>query len=281
MPEIHPTSVVETGAQIADDVIVGPLCYIGEHVSIGAGSILISQATVIGNTTLGRGNTVFPHATLGAFPQDLKYKGENSRLVIGDNNDFRESVTAHLGTENGGGVTTIGSDSLFMVGAHVAHDCDIGNHVILANSVLLAGHVQIQDHAVVSGDAALHHFVTVGEYAYVGGKTRIVHDVPPFMIVEGNPSRVRGFNKIGLERHGFDPDSIQHIRDAYRRLFGGNENGNSPANTNEALASLEKEYPDDGRIEQLIGFVRCMAEGTSGRHRESKRSDDRHSNTPK
>ncbi len=276
MSRIHPTSVVDPKAQIDASVEIGPFCYVGPDVRIGPGCRLVSHVTVLGQTTLGADNTIWPHAVLGADPQDLKYHGEESILVIGDHNSIRESVTIHLGTENGGGVTRIGNDNLIMVGAHVAHDCLIANHVVLANSVHLAGHVSIEDHVVVSGATGIHHFVTLGQYAFIGGMTRIVHDAPPFMIVEGNPSTVRGVNVIGLGRHQFPEESIDLLKDAYRRLFRKSSAGVGCAGTvSEHLAVLETEYPDEECIQLLIRFMRNSSIGMFGRYRERQRADNR------
>ncbi len=276
MSHIHPTAVIESGAQIADDVSIGPFCYVGPHVTIGPGSRLVGHVTILGHATLGSGNTVWPYATLGADPQDLKFRGENSKLIIGDHNAIRESVTVHLGTENGGGVTKIGDDNLLMVATHVAHDCVIGNHVVLANSVHLAGHITINDHVVVSGSTGVHHYVTLGQYAFIGGMTRIVHDVPPFMIVEGNPSTVRGVNTIGLTRHQFPEETIDRLKDAYRRLFRKGSDDGALATMAENLTKLEADYPGDECLALLVQFLRNTSIGVFGRHRESRRADDRH-----
>ena len=275
MSDIHPTAVIEQGAQLADDVGVGPFCYIGPHVKIGSGTRLVSHATILGHTTLGSDNTVWPHATLGAEPQDLKYHGEDSRLVIGNHNSIRESVTIHIGTENGGGETKVGNDNLIMVGTHIAHDCIVGNHVILANSVHLAGHIVVEDHVVVSGATGIHHYVTLGQYAFIGGMTRVVHDAPPFMIVEGNPSTVRGVNIVGLTRHQFPNDTINALKEAYRLLFRKNSDTQACTMTDN-LAKLEAEHGNDECIALLIQSLRNSAIGTFGRSREVQRADNRH-----
>ncbi len=276
MSNIHSTAVVEPGAQIAPGVDIGPFCYVGPHVEIGPGTRLVSHVTILGRTTLGANNTVWPQATIGAQPQDLKYQGEDTCITIGDHNVIRESVTIHLGTENGGGVTRIGNDNLIMVGTHVAHDCLIGNHVILANSVHLAGHISIEDHVVISGACGVHHYVTLGQYAFIGGMTRIVHDAPPFMIVEGNPSTVRGVNTVGLKRHQFPDDSINRLKDAYRRLYRRTIGPGGPISMSQSLGKLDDLYPDDECIRLLIGFIQNSSIGLYGRFRESQRLDSRH-----
>ena len=277
MSQIHPTAVIEPGAQLADDVSVGPFCHIGPHVTIGPGTRLISHATILGHTTLGSHNTIWPYATLGAEPQDLKYHGEDSLLIIGNHNTIRESVTIHIGTENGGGETRVGNDNLIMVGTHIAHDCIVGNHVIMANSVHLAGHIVVEDHVVVSGATGIHHYVTLGQYAFIGGMTRVVHDAPPFMIVEGNPSSVRGVNIVGLTRHQFPSETLNRLKEAYRLLFKKNADGNPMADN---LDKLETEQPGDQCIDLLIQSLRKSAIGTFGRSREVQRTDNRHQGAP-
>ena len=279
MPRIHPTTVIEPGAQIADDVVIGPLCYIGPDVVIGAGTQLQSHVAVVGHTAIGRSNVIWPHATLGASPQDLKYKGEDTRLIIGDHNTIRESVTIHPGTVNGGGVTRLGYDNFIMAGAHVAHDCLLGDHIVITNAVQLAGHISIGDHAIIGGASAVHSYVSIGQYAFVGGMTRVTKDVPPFMTVEGNPSQVRGVNAIGLERNCFAPENIHLIKDAYRRLFRNpNGDGGAVGNLADNLAVLETDHGDDECIQSLTRFLRRTMIGLHGRYRESLRHDNRHTN---
>ncbi len=275
MPQIHPTAVVDPAAELASDVVVGPLCYVGPKVRLGPGCRLMSQATILGNTTIGSHNVIWPHATIGGDPQDLKFRGEDSLTVIGDHNEIRENVTIHKGTANGGNVTRLGDHNLLMVGSHVAHDCVLGSHVILANAALLAGHIVIHDHVTVSGASAVHHFVTIGEYAFVGGMTRVVHDVPPFMILEGTEARIRGVNVIGVERAGFTPEQLLHLKDAYRLLFRGEASGS----LEDRLSILLADFPDDATIATLVAFMRRKSQGLLGRYRESHRQDARHRRT--
>lgn len=311
MAQIHPTAVVEPGARIADEAVVGPMCHVGAQAVIGRGSRLVSHVVVLGRTTLGEGNTVWPQAVLGAAPQDLKFRGEDSELVIGDRNEIRELATLHLGTANAGGVTRVGSDNLLMVGCHVAHDCVVGDRVIIANNVALAGHVHIEDGVNIGGVAGVHHFVTIGRHAFVGGMTRLVHDAPPFMIIEGNPSEVRGVNVIGLERKGFDAGSIERLKEAYRRLFRGRHgprgrrqdrnreragndghgkrleaadpageeaaaaSGDARGNMAQRLDALENEWSHDEAIRVLVEFQRRVAASAYGRYRETLRADPR------
>ena len=275
MTLIHPSSVVDPKADLAHDVQVGPLCHIGRDVKIGPGTRLISHVVVLGPTEIGAANTIWPNATLGGDPQDLKYGGEPTRLVIGDHNQIRESVTMHRGTENDNGVTTIGNHNLFMAYVHVAHDCLIGNHVIIANGVALAGHISVEDFAAIGGETGVHHFVTIGQYAYIGGMCRLVTDVPPYMMVEGSPAKVRGINSIGLVRHGFSPETVDHLKDAYKRLFRNAAEGTGVGQMSENLIQIEKDYPDDPAIARLVCAIRKASAGVHGRYRESLRADDR------
>lgn len=278
MAQIHSSAIVEPGAELARDVVVGPFCHVGSRAKIGPGTRLISHVAVHGDTTLGASNNVWPFAVLGADPQDLKYAGEESKLVIGDHNDIRESVTIHKGTAADAGVTCVGDHNLIMAYAHIGHDCVLGNHIIITNAVQLAGHIIIEDHAAVGGATAVHHFVTIGQYAYVGGMTRVVHDVPPFMFVEGNPSRVRGINTIGLKRHGFAEETEEHLKDAWRRLFKKTNQPNGVGDSTQGLASLEAEYADDWAVKALVEALRRSAAGVFGRYRETLRRDHRYSN---
>ena len=277
MPEIHPSAVVDPGARLADDVTIGPLCYVGPRVTLGAGTKLISSVNVIGRTTLGENNTLWPTCVIGGDPQDLKFTGEDSTVVIGDGNEFREGVTIHKGTANDHGTTTVGNNNLIMAYTHVAHDCRLGNNIVVANSVQFAGHVHVQDHVVIGGLTALHHFVTVGRHAFIGGMTRVLQDVPLYMVLEGNPAEIRGLNLIGLRRRGFTDESVQHIKDAYRRLFGPRMK-RGVGRTADALSALDDAYPHDPHITELCAFMRRSDEGVHGRYLEAERRDNRWTN---
>lgn len=281
MAEIHPTAIIEKGATIADDAVVGPYCHVSAGATIGPGCRLMSHVVIQGRTTLGARNKVWPFAVLGADPQDLKYAGEDSQLVIGDHNDIRESVTIHKGTAADTGMTTVGDHNLIMAYAHIGHDCVIGNHVIITNTVQLAGHIVVQDHAAIGGATAIHHFVTIGQYAYLGGMTRVVHDVPPFMFVEGNPSRVRGVNSVGLKRHGFPEATEERLKDAWRRIYKKSSQPNGVGDSTQGLASLEAEYRDDWAVQALVLAIRRSSDGIYGRYREALRRDNRYSNPVK
>lgn len=281
MAKIHPAAVVDPNAELDADVEVGPFCYVGPNVSIGSGTRLISHVSILGPTTIGQGNRIWPQTVLGGEPQDTKYKNGPTQLIIGDGNEFRESVTAHRGTEVDRGVTRVGDHNLIMAYAHVAHDCIIADHVILANGVALAGHILIEAHANIGGLVGCHHFLTIGKHAFVGGMARLVSDVPPFMIVEGNPAKVRGVNTIGLARHGFDDEAVDHLRDAYKRLFKNASDGTGVGQMAESLDQLEHDYPNDENVTSLIQSIRNASAGIHGRYRESLRQDDRRRAQPK
>lgn len=263
---IHPTAVIDPAATLADDVRVGPYAVIEGPVRVGPGCVIHAHAVLMGRTTLGQGNHVFPGAVLGAPPQDLKHGGEDTRLEIGDGNQFREHVTIHPGTRKGGGITRIGSHGLFMVGSHVAHDCTLGDHVILANHVLLAGHIKVGDRAILNGAAACHHFTTVGRLAYVGGLTRITQDIHPFTIVEGHPARVRGANCVGMQRAGIDQAAIDAVEEAVKRVFVAKREG-----ARAALERLEREQAHQPLVLEFVASVRAAESGRQGRSGEPPR----------
>lgn len=216
---VHETAVVEPGAQLDESVVVGPMCFVGNGVRLGPGTELLPHATVLGPTELGANNKVYPYATLGADPQDRSYRGESTRLVVGDHCVFREQVTVHRGTEKGGGVTRVGSGCLLMVGAHVAHDCDLGDAVVLTNLTTLGGHVRVERGVVCGGQVAVAPYVKLGEYSFVAGGARVERDVPPYTIVQGDRARVRGVNRVGLERAGVPLVSRDALVRAYKLLY--------------------------------------------------------------
>lgn len=219
MTLIHPTAIIGPIAKLAADVQVGPYCVIDGDVTIGAGTKLMSHVVIGGHTIIGKNCTIFPFASLGHAPQDLKYHGEKSQLVIGNNTVIREHVTMNPGTEGGGMLTKIGDNCLFMVAAHVAHDCQVGDHVILANNATLAGHVHVGAHSIIGGLAAIHQFVRIGNHAIIGGMSGVEHDVIPFGSVMGERASLAGLNLVGLKRRGFDRDTIHSLRNAYKMLF--------------------------------------------------------------
>ena len=270
MATIHPTAIVDASAVLADSVRVGPYCVIGPDVTIGERTALHNHVIVQSLTTIGMDNEIYPFSVLGADPQDRKFQGETAYCTIGDRNRIREHVTIHRGTANGGYYTRLGSDNLVMVAAHIAHDCVIGDHVTIANQVMLAGHVRIEDGGNIGGGAGIHHFVTVGSCAFVGGMARISRDVPPFMIVEGNPAEVRAVNSIAMNRGGYDAQDIDAVKDAFRRLF--RDNGGTMT---EKVASVRKVLPGVTAVTALCDALIATADGVHGRALEHTRLDDK------
>ncbi|OIQ90913.1 acyl-[acyl-carrier-protein]--UDP-N-acetylglucosamine O-acyltransferase [mine drainage metagenome] len=250
MPQINPTAIVAPGAQIADSAEIGPYCIVGPQVVLGAGVRLISHVAVDGITTIGEGTVVYPFASLGSRPQDLKYHGEPSRLEIGANNQIRENVTMNPGTEGGGMLTKVGDNCLFMVGSHVAHDCVVGDNAILANNATLAGHVSVGDFAVLGGLCAVHQFVRIGRHVMVGGMTGVENDVIPYGAVTGNRAHLSGLNLVGIKRRGYGRDDIHALRNAYRLLF-------APEGTlAERLEEVADQFKAVAPVMEIVDFIR-------------------------
>jgi UDP-N-acetylglucosamine acyltransferase len=256
MSSIHPTAIIQPGAQVGDGCVIGPYCVIGGHVALGTGCRLHSHVVIDGHTTLGRENEIFPFACLGLRTQDLKWKGGTTRTVIGDHNTFREYVTIHSATSDGG-VTVIGSHNNLLAYTHVAHDVQLGDHIIMSNVATLAGHVIVEDHAVIGGLAAVHQFCRIGRHAMIGGCSKVVQDIPPFMMGDGNPTEIRTINKIGLERNGLTPEIIRSLNQAYKILF---REGLTIPNS---LAKIEAELPSNPELAHLVQFVRSSQRGIS------------------
>ncbi|GGF40358.1 acyl-[acyl-carrier-protein]--UDP-N-acetylglucosamine O-acyltransferase [Aliidongia dinghuensis] len=250
MPEIHPTAIVEPGARLADDVTIGPYCCVGPEVTLGAGVVLQSHVVVTGDTAIGARTRVFPFASLGQIPQDKKYKGEPARLEIGEDNVIREGVTMNIGTEGGGMLTKVGDRGLYMAGAHVGHDCQVGNDVVFANNATLAGHVIVGDFAFLGGLSAVHQFCRIGQYAMVGGLTGVERDVIPYGMVVGDRARLVGLNLRGLQRNGFTPDQIRAIRQAYSELFAAD------GTQADRIAAVAEHYATDSAVMEIIDFIR-------------------------
>lgn len=251
MPQIHPTAIVAPGARLADDVVVGPYCVIGEHVVLERGVSLKSHVVIDGRTTIGERTRIFPFASIGHETQDLKYKGEPSSLEIGHDNTIREYVTINPGTEGGGMVTRIGNHCLLMVGAHVAHDCQIGDHVILVNNGTLGGHVVMEDYAILGGLSAVHQFCRIGRHAMIGGMSGVERDVIPYGLVMGDRARLNGLNIIGMQRRGFSREAIQGLRSAYQLLFFAD--GTLTDRVNEAA----DKFGGIGPVDDIIAFIRA------------------------
>ena len=252
MPQIHPTAIVEPGAEIASGARVGPYCHVGAEVALACDVELISHVVVAGRTSIGEATRIFPFASIGHQPQDLKYRGEESSLVIGRRNIIREYVTMNPGTIGGGMVTRVGDDCAFMAGAHVAHDCTVGNHVIMTNHATLAGHVTLGDYVIMSGLSAVHQFVRVGSHAFVGGMTGVERDVIPYGMVMGDRARLVGLNMVGLQRRGFSREDVQALRTAYQMLF---ENGSGTLA--ERVDAVATRFPAVKPVCDIIDFIRA------------------------
>lgn len=270
MTRIHPTAVVDASARLGDGVIIGPWCVVGPECEIGAGTELRSHVVVGPYTTIGRQNVLHPFSVVGGEPQDMKFHGERTTLEIGDRNQIREHATIHRGTGNGGGRTVIGSDNLIMAVAHIAHDCVIGDGVVIANNVMLAGHVHVEDFAGIGGGAGVHHFGRVGTCAFIGAMARCSKDVPPFMIVEGNPAEVRGYNHIAMKRRGYVDEDIDAIKEAYKQLFF--KKGGSSL---DKVSGLRSKYAHSRPVQILCDMVLEAGAGVNGRALEVHRTDDK------
>ena len=247
---IHPSAVIENGAWLGADVEIGPFCHVGSEAKLGDGVRLISHVTLAGDTSVGARTVIYPFASIGHPPQDLKYRGEPVRLTIGEGCLIREGVTMNPGTAGGGSETSVGPRSVFLANAHVAHDCRIGEGVILSNNVMLAGHCNIGDFAIVSGGAAAHQFVRIGAHAFVGGLAGVENDVIPYGIALGNRASLAGLNIVGLKRRGFSRESIHDLRRAYRALF-------APEGTlKERIEDVAAEFAAHAEVQQILDFLR-------------------------
>lgn len=251
---IHPTACVAPGARIHPSCEIGPFAVVGSRVELGRGNVVGAHAVLDGDTRLGEGNRVFPHACLGQIPQDLKYRGEETKLVIGDGNQFREFVTVHIGTAGGGGVTRIGNGCLFMANSHVAHDCLVGDSCILANSVPLAGHVTLEDHVILGGLSGVHQFTRVGRFVFAAGGSVIVQDVAPYCMVQGDRAQVIGVNSTGLARHGFTEEQIARVKDAHKVVF------RQKLGLKDACEQLRAQYAGMVEIDAFVKFLEGVGE---------------------
>lgn len=257
---IHPQ------AEIGAEVEIGPFCVIGPHVKIGRGTRLENGVTLMGHVTLGQYNHLYPGVVIGGEPQDTSYRGSDTKVVIGDHNILREGVTVNRGTEKEDGVTAIGNHNFLMACSHVAHDCKLGSHIVMANGTLLGGHVHIHDHASLSGAAAVHHWASIGSYSFVSGLSRVLHDVPPFMLAEGHPARPRCINVVALKRNDFSPETIDSLAEVHRLLYRakvGLDHAREILRGNEQLAP---------QVNHLLSFIQAQQEGKHGRARERRRA---------
>ncbi|WP_410498408.1 acyl-ACP--UDP-N-acetylglucosamine O-acyltransferase [Chitinibacter sp. S2-10] len=255
MAKIHPSALVDPAAQIADDVTIGAFSIIGPHVVVGAGSIIDSHCVFSGHTTVGCHNRFYSYTAIGCDPQDKKYADEPTRLVIGNRNTFFQNVTVSTGTAQDRGVTLMGDNNWIMAYAHIAHDCVVGNNVILANSATLAGHVTIGDYAILGGLTAVHQFCSIGEHAMAGGGSILVQDLPPFVMCEGNRAIARGFNSEGMKRRGFTDLDIKSVKAAYRLLY------RSGISYDEAVTQIESLAKENNALQAFVRFFACSTRG--------------------
>ncbi|WP_349370807.1 acyl-ACP--UDP-N-acetylglucosamine O-acyltransferase [Salinarimonas sp.] len=260
---VHPTAIVEDGAQLGEGVSIGPFCTVGPEVVLGDGVELLSHVVVTGRTEIGARTKIHPFAAIGHGPQDLKYKGEWNKLIVGADCIIRESVTMNAGTPQGDGVTRVGDRCFFLAYSHVAHDNRIGDGVVLANNVMLAGHCKLGDHVIVGGGAGLHQFVRIGSYAFIGGMSAIENDVIPYGMAMGNRAALAGLNVIGLKRRGFSRESIHDLRRAYRLLFG------AEGTFAERLADVEEAYGGHEQVREILAFIRAGGDRSVMTPRES------------
>jgi len=252
---IHPSAIVSENARIGSDCFIGPFCTIGDEVTLADGVKLDSHVSIDGRTSIGSGTHVFPFVSIGHAPQDLKYGGEPTAVEIGERNHIREFVTIHRGTAGGGGITRIGSDNLLMAQAHVAHDCQLGSNIIMANAATLAGHVEIADRASVGAYSGVHQFCRVGFEAFIGGYSVVVKDAPPFAIIQGNHAKCYGLNRIGLKRRGYSKDTIEKLSHAYHLYLS------AKLNTTQALERIRQEISDCKEVDMLVEFIETSKRG--------------------
>lgn len=260
---IHPSAIVSDRAELGADVEIGPFCKVDEHVKIGDGTRLISHVVVTGHTTIGQHNRLFPFSSIGHEPQDLKYHGEPSEVIIGDHNTIRENVTINPGTEGGGMLTKVGNNNLLMAYCHVAHDCIVGNDVVMANCATLAGHVLVEDGAIIGGMSAIHQFLRIGRYSMIGGMSGIVKDVPPYCLTAGGyrPALI-GLNLVGLKRRGFTTERIRLMKEVYRTLLQSSEN------LDQRIADANVLAEDDDDAKYMVEFVAKATRGLTSHGRD-------------
>ncbi len=252
---IHPTAIIDPKANIGTDVRIGPYAVIGPNVEIGDGTTVGPHAVIEGWTRIGKENRIFQFSSVGAISQDLKYKGEEAWLIIGDRNTIREFSSLHIGTGDGGGETVVGSDNLFMANSHVAHDCRVGNRVILANGATLAGHVIVQDNAILGGLSAVHQFTRIGAHAMLSGGSMVAQDIPPYVIGQGDRAVPVAINQVGLKRRGFGDSDVKALKQAFKKVY------RAGLKLEEALDDIEAEYPGVEPVEHFCRFIRDSERG--------------------
>ncbi|MBI5327080.1 MAG: acyl-ACP--UDP-N-acetylglucosamine O-acyltransferase [Deltaproteobacteria bacterium] len=267
---IHPTAIIHSGAEIAEDVEIGPYSVIGSDVTIGKGTIVYPHVVIDGWTSIGHGCKIYQFASIGAPPQDITYKGEKTEVIIGDNNVIREFVTIHRATTKADRKTVIGNNNMLLAYVHIAHDCKIGSNVIMANAATLAGHVIIENYAYIGGLVAVHQFARVGAYTIIGGASAVTHDIPPYVMAVGNRAKLYGLNKIGLRRHGFSREDMESLKKAYNILF------RSSFTLKDAVNKVESEMGHSTRLAHLIEFIKTSKRGITrekGRRAEYDEED--------
>ena len=257
---IHPR------AEIDDDVEIGPFCVIGPNVKIGRGTRLENHVTLMGNVAIGEENHIYPNVVIGGEPQDISYRGTDTQVILGDHNVIREGVTINRGSEKEDGITAVGDHNFLMACSHVAHDCKLGSHIVIANATLLGGHVHVHDYASLSGGAAVHHFTSIGSFSFVAGLARVLHDVPPFMLVEGHPARPRCINVVALKRNDFSADTINSLAEAHRLIYRAKVGID---HAREILRGNDQLVP---QVNELLMFIQGQQEGKHGRARERRRA---------
>jgi UDP-N-acetylglucosamine acyltransferase len=265
MPQVDSTAKIHPKAELADDAIIGPFTVIGEHVRIGPGTRVDGHCVIDGHTEIGARNQIFPFCAIGTAPQDHTYRGEPTRVLIGDDNLIREYVTINSGTIKGGSITIVGNSGIFMACCHIAHDCLVGDHVVMANGSLLAGHVKVEDGVILSGHSAVHHFVTLGSVCMVGGLTGITHDVPPYMMMVIDHRTPRGVNVIGMGRNGYAREDVRSVQRAFRMVY------RSDKSAREARAELESEGELTAPVRNFLDSVARSELGKNGRYLETTR----------
>ncbi len=264
--QISPQACVDPQAQLDHDVEIGPFCTVGPHVRIQSGTRLVGSVTISGHVSIGRDNVIYPHVAIGGEPQDVSYAGSDTQVIIGDGNTIREGVTINRGSEKEDGVTLIGHRNFLMACCHVAHDCKLGDHIIMANGSLLGGHVHVDDYASLSGAVAIHHYTTIGSYSFIGGLSRVLHDVPPFMLCEGAPARPRCINIVALKRHEFSTHVIDCLAEAHRLIY------RAKVGLDPAREILRGNGQLVVQVNQLLAFIEGQQEGRHGRGREARRA---------
>ena len=252
---IHKTAIVDAGAELAENIVVGPYCVIGTGVKIDSGTVIGPHVVIKGSTSIGKDNKIYQFTSIGEDPQDKKYANEITHLEIGDRNTVREFATLHRGTKQDKSLTKIGNDNLFMAYTHVAHDCVIGDHVIMANGASLAGHVQLHSHAILGGFTLVHQFTKIGEYSFAAMGSAITQDIPPFVMVGGKPTKPHGINSVGMERSGISPEDIRLIRKAYKMIYKMN------LRLEDAIDQMEDLAGDSRELSAMVNFLRCVSRG--------------------